>query len=54
MFATCFDRPGRLDCWGRTAEIGMMVEPAGDVLGVDTVDRFGHVQNLGFPSVLPT
>ena len=31
----------------------MEVEPADHVLGVGRVDRFGHVQDLGLPVILP-
>lgn len=52
-FERCFCRPARLDmCWA-TSEEGMMVESAGDVLSIDWVDGFWHVQDLGLPSVLP-
>ena len=31
-----------------------MVESAGDVLSIDNVDCLGHVQDFGFPIVLPS
>ncbi len=31
-----------------------MVKPADDVLSVDDVDGLGHVQDFGFPIVLPS
>jgi hypothetical protein len=36
-----------------TSEEGMVVESAGDVLSISGVDGFGHVEDLGLPSVLP-